>query len=581
MAATAAEDARDAASEAYLHAVRARTDSGTAKAELDKAEAAATAARDAADNANAAYMAAMSAADGIDDDGTADAAEMAQMTAEGEQGKAETARDTAASQQSMAETAQSAAETARDTHVIALLIRANGQNITDPELDADMDTVVMTVEQLQEAATGRAVTALNTAAGAADNGEAGTTATAAWPGDIAANPDATPPTEAVPGALSIVVTPEAGTALTFRTVAAEDDPATTDVDESMTMPKTAGNIAGLGSFSGYDISEGNRHVIVFTDKRQGTPAVAEVTAVTARTIDDQDVSGNTVTDLGTRSGNMFTGVTYFEGTDTSDPGMAYTGTLTCPVAASVCTATTAADGTITVVGYEFSGSRPARAAVAAVAAMENNNYLAFGVWMDEDGDGTGTADDPQIGAFADGGSAAVDTTTYGGAEVTGEAQYNGSATGVYTEGSSVDYFQGDATLTAKFGDATALGTITGKIHNIVAGEGSHDDIYLGLDDQDVQTPVTNNIAAVGTFSGRAWMGDGVLGDDGEPDYPMNGSWSGQFYNGTADDADTTDVNESHVAPGSVAGTFGVTGSTGTGDDAVTRSYVGAFGAHKQ
>ena len=64
-------------------------------------------------------------------------------------------------------------------------------------------------------------------------------------------------------------------------------------------------------------------------------------------------------------------------------------------------------------------------------------------------------------------------------------------------------------------------------------------------------------------------------------YPYNGEWSAQFYNGTADDDTTADVNESQVAPGSVAGTFGVTGTMGEGDDAMTRSYLGAFGAHKE
>ena len=42
---------------------------------------------------------------------------------------------------------------------------------------------------------------------------------------------------------------------------------------------------------------------------------------------------------------------------------------------------------------------------------------------------------------------------------------------------------------------------------------------------------------------------------------------------------TANVMEHHVAPGAVAGTFGVTGTMGMGDDAVTRSYLGAFGAH--
>ena len=61
---------------------------------------------------------------------------------------------------------------------------------------------------------------------------------------------------------------------------------------------------------------------------------------------------------------------------------------------------------------------------------------------------------------------------------------SGAATGLYTAGSSVDYFQGAATLMANFGEApeapetgsttVALGTITGMIDNIVAGGNEHD-----------------------------------------------------------------------------------------------------------
>ena len=55
-------------------------------------------------------------------------------------------------------------------------------------------------------------------------------------------------------------------------------------------------------------------------------------------------------------------------------------------------------------------------------------------------------------------------------------------------------------------------------------------------------------------------------------HTFNGTWSGGFF---GNGEETTDH------PGSVAGTFGVTDTTGTGDDAVTESYVGAFGAHQQ
>ena len=92
------------------------------------------------------------------------------------------------------------------------------------------------------------------------------------------------------------------------------------------------------------------------------------------------------------------------------------------------------------------------------------------------------------------------------------------------------------------------------------------------------TPNDGNISAVGAITGNTRMGTAMVTDN-VVTYPYNGSWTAQFYNGTADDATTTDVDESQVAPGAVAGTFGVTGTMGEGDDAVTRSYLGAFGAH--
>ena len=55
-------------------------------------------------------------------------------------------------------------------------------------------------------------------------------------------------------------------------------------------------------------------------------------------------------------------------------------------------------------------------------------------------------------------------------------------------------------------------------------------------------------------------------------HTFNGTWSGGFFGNGEKPTDH---------PGSVAGTFGVTDTTGTGDDVVTESYVGAFGAHQQ
>ena len=82
------------------------------------------------------------------------------------------------------------------------------------------------------------------------------------------------------------------------------------------------------------------------------------------------------------------------------------------------------------------------------------------------------------------------------------------------------------------------------------------------------------------------MGQGTpnADQDGVTDYPYNGTWSGQFYNGRTDDETTLNVVEGPTthSPNSVAGTFGVTME----DDATTTmvdetaSFVGAFGAHR-
>ena len=542
-------------------AMRARTDHDNADMKAGAAEAAATAAETAAmaaETASAAakaeYMKTMAA------DVTSAAARMARDEARKQRGIAtanNSGDDGAAAKYMEAMMAAGEAKKSAGMHVLGLLKMANAVDVTDADEQA--------------AAVMAAATAVGTAAEATDNGSSDTTVMPTWPADVPAIDDA----EAIPGTLSIAVDPEgSGTALMFRTEAVAADP-----DASppvVAAPKTATMIDGLPDFMhGYSISDAGTHAIVFTDKMPGTPAVTAVTGITAKTLTNDGLTGNTVTDLGTKSGNMYTGVTYYEGTvnDDTDPDTAFMGTLTCPSTAE-CSAEVAANGDITLAGYVFSGSRDAREAVTAAAAAENTAYLAFGVWLQEaDGDTP-----PAFGAFQGGGSTAAVAEA-----VTGTAKYMGAATGVYTAGSSVDYFQGDATLTAEFGMAdegetdTAQGSITGMIDNIVAGgvDMSGDVIHLN-DNADA----TDNINADGSFSGDARMGAGTT-VDAVTTYVYNGSWSGQFYNGTADDADTADVNESLVAPDSAAGTFGVTGTMGEGDDAVTRSYVGAFGAQKQ
>ena len=570
-AATAAEDARDDAEEALNKAKAARTDTTTAEAEYEKAKAAAEAARTAADNANTAYLAAKAAADGIDDAGTVAAAQTAQGTAETEQRKAETAQMTAETQKTAAMTAEMAAMTASSTHVLELFKAANGAHVTDVastdvnEKEQHANNVGAAMAHAA-AATGGAQA---TGATNADTFTAGgaLTAAAVWPGDTVEDPD-TAGDQFVEGKLSINIGVNGGAALPFRLAAVPDDPDTAGTDES--APQTARKIADLGVFDGYEIWEAaddvtttreGARVIVFTNKQKGTDSKLAVAGGGARSVSDQATPAATELSNVRSTGSTITGVTW---TPSGEPPL--TGTLNCP-ANTACNIVLGEDGAVTTItGYRFTGSRGAVTAVTATDATENNNYLMFGLWLDENDDSTVDA----FGAFAVGGTGYEDAIAVA---VTGTATYMGKAAGAHHKtGEGVNWFDGDASLTANFGDATAPGSIYGSISNIrvAGGEAMSDSIILG------QTTLTADSA---TFGGAAFMGDPTA--PGATTHEFDGTWSGSFFGPTTDDTDTADVDESVTAPLAAAGTFGVTKSEGTGDDMVVESFVGAFGAHKQ
>ena len=583
-------------------AMAARTDYANADKYADMAESSDREAQASLGRAMTAKGEADTARQAAMDATTSDAAEMAldalraanaKLTAEhtGEMG--------AGMDYMAAEAAAMKAAHYAEVHVLGLLIHANAQdlNLGDPA-DVDLAEALARAKDARlDAVSGAINNAAGTAGTDADNdssttdGSGGTTATATWPAFSSTDTQTDPATEddeAVVGTLSIDVNPNGGgvtTALLFRTMAEEeDDSTTTEVDETI-VTATALD-PGLGNFMGYSISDRGNHAIVFTDKMQGTPAVAEVSFIAGEELLDDSVQGNAITDLGTWTGTGYTGVTYYVGAfteGTTDTDTAFMGSLNCPSPppADGCSASTGADGTITVTGFRFTGSRAARAAVEAAPAAENMDYLAFGVWLLEDGDATSdTADPPAFAAFADGGEPIASFADY--ATLTGEAHYSGSAAGVYTQGDSVDYFQASARLTANFGapgiegnaeaDDDEIGTVSGTISSIMAGGVATGDV-INLRSADI---VNANTA----FAGDARMGDGVDTDDDDVlEYTYNGTWSGNFYGANADDDTTADVNE-QAAPDAVAGTFGVTGTEGEGDAAVTTTYVGAFGARR-
>ena len=583
-----AGDASDSADKAKY----ARTDYDNAKKQADAAKAASDEAQASLGRAMTAKGEADTARQAAMDATTSDAAEMALADLRAANAKLteEHTGDTGAGMDYMAaKRAAMAAETAANKHVLGLLIHANAQDLDlgDP---SDVD-LIAALEKAKEARLKAVSDAIKSAAGdptatadggrdqdsstAADAGTGSTsTVTASWFGNDLDNEDTADVDESEPKTLSITVTTSAANTLQFVTM---DDPET-DADE-----RTATALdRGLGVFNGYSISipddattentDEARHAIVFTDKKQGAHEVAAVTAVSGRRVDDLPVTTQDFAQysLGAdKTGPTYTGVTW-----TPSDQEPLTGTLICSDSDAGCDIELDADGDITAIsiGYEFTGSREAVAAVTPADAMEDNDYLAFGVWLIEDANGTTEGTPKAFAAFANGGEPIDNFATY--VALTGKAEYSGKAAGVYTQGDSVDWFEGDASLMANFGAIdtdeeratdppadTTIGAISGTISKIKVGGVDTDD-EISLRSADI---VNDNTA----FSGSARMGTGVDTDDDDVlEYTYNGTWSGNFYGAVAavpDDEDTeADESMPIRAPEAVAGTFGVSGTEGEG-----------------
>ena len=150
----------------------------------------------------------------------------------------------------------------------------------------------------------------------------------------------------------------------------------------------------------------------------------------------------------------------------------------------------------------------------------------------------------------------TDVVAESAAGLTGTATYEGPATGLYMLKANaaaepeLDYFNAQASLTANFGDASALGSVSGTITESMSDGGVRLP-ELTLEPADLKQP--RNVNGV-NFRGDT-SGTGLAG-----------KWGGRFYSNGASATDH---------PGSVAGTFGA--KTAGGLLAIT----GAFGAYKQ
>ena len=533
--ATAARAKADEARGEAGRAVRARTDSGEADKQATAAETAASAAETARDMAgtalaaaDAASMSAMSATTSAD-------AQMYQEVADAAKATAKEQAEGAGMHYMDAMGAAAAAETAAGTHVLGLFMSANAYDAEGTGADTKEEVAAAEV-----ASVGAAIAAAAMATAGAQAGTA--TATAAWVADTGEG-DA-----AVAGLLEITFDSKVtdGTA-EFTSDTVGDADANPAVKPNAKQTNVGGDFPHM-----FDISSGEARVLVFTDKEQHTPAVVGVTAFTY--VNDAVLFGQ-IESLGKSSdgGTSFPG-TFDDDTDPTTPGIE--GTFKCTGDPCSLVATGSGDAVIVTeaIGYTFSASREA---VEAVAADLKPDYLLFGVWLDETAAGADT-----FGAIAMGGDG------FTAANVTalkGKATYSGTAVGAHHKtGSGVSSFDGDAKLTADFGDDVTAGTIEGKIENISVDGGD---------------PMEENINLVSTLltgGASTFNGDAVMGPQEAPGlatHTFNGTWSGGFF---------SNGKEATDHPGSVAGTFGVTGTTtGTGDDAVTESYVGAFGAHQK
>ena len=196
-----------------------------------------------------------------------------------------------------------------------------------------------------------------------------------------------------------------------------------------------------------------------------------------------------------------------------------------------------------------------------MAVTPDADYVIFGWWSREVATGVDVATFAQtVGANLAG---AANTA------LTGTAMYVGGAAGKYSINEPVEgnpnsgAFTAKAELTAKFGNATDLGTISGMLSGFMAG-GEAKDWTVALKGAGTEAEaaiVADSFGGDGTASSTVWTIDGTAGS-------ASGMWSGDFYYNTT--AQQTAANTPPAAAGTFIANYGNVGR-----------MVGAFGATKQ
>ena len=601
MAMTAAMKARDYANKAGEAADAAEAAAETAKARktnYDEAMKNAVAAREAADEAAEAAEAAATAAtaaeaeydkaraDGVSVEDALAARDMART----KRTEAETQRDTAMARydsddkdamgaKQLAAAAVTAGGSADEpgTYALELFKVASGQGLADAEKKARITLVRTLIEDSgdQERDThvtvtvGKALTTQSDGQGNANNSVDGLWRYNTNDNDQIAN-----------NAYGARITHPIGKDRVYRFGKYSAEQLRTPDPEVTTAQATQRELPTLGRFTGVELSKPDGDhlstVHIYTDydpsKRKAAIKAGNISGALAST---GTVSGTfdlsaagTITAL---AGSKFTagGVTY------SGTGLVFA--CTAPADCSYTSTGAAATATITSLG---SGWRVTGSA-AAVPMAEDPDYMTFGYWLNLGGNNSGGQDE-RLGAFASGNAFSSVSPDGAITALTGTATYRGSAAGLHGmtgAKEAVQPFDAKAELTAKFGTATELGGLQGRIYDINSGgerlTGELSEVTLAYGE--VDTATSRSLTYYRTRMGTPELDPALATPTAT--YPMNGFWHGRFSEAVVEGAE-----DGKKYPTAVIGTFGVSGTLdmGTADDTkddVTHSLIGGFGTH--
>ena len=577
--ATKAREAANRAMKARTDYAKANEKATAAEAAATAAEAAATAAEAAATAAEAAYMASKA------DDVTVETARAERDKAQAQQRIAmakDTGDDGANDQYMAAKTAAMEAASAADMYALDLFKVASGQGMSDAEKKARITLLRNLIEDSgdQERDThvtvtvGKALTTQSDGQGNANNSVDGLWRYNTNDNDQIAN-----------NAYGARITHPIGKDRVYRFGKYSAELLRTpDPESSATEQATQRDLPTLGRFTGVELSKtvtvGTQEhlstVHIYTDydpsKRKAATKAGNISGVKAST---GTVSGtfdlSTPGTITTLAGSKFTkdGVTY-SGTDV-------TFICTAPADCSYSSTGAAATATITSLGSGWTVTGSA----AAVPMAEDPDYITFGYWLNLGGS-TANNQDERLGAFASGNAFSSVSPDGAITALTGTATYRGSAAGLHGmtgAKEAVQPFDAKAELTAKFGTATELGGLQGRIYDINSGgerlTGDMSEITLAYGE--VDTATSRSLTYYRTRMGTPTI-DATLATP-TATYPMNGFWHGRFSEAVVEGAE-----DGKKYPTSVIGTFGVSGTLDMGtvddtDDDVTHSLIGGFGAH--